>query len=386
MVPYLGDYDTTETVRIPFNTFTSDDPAASCTITNLAAGDVEIHKDGSTTQRASDSGVTVAIDFDSITGNHFVIIDLSDNADAGFYASGSRYTVRIEGVTIDGGTVNAWIGSFSIGCMLRPTTAGRKLDVSAGGEAGVDWANVGSPTTTVALTATTINDAQKVDVNTVKTRGVQDYGSGHTYYLGGDNAANGAAGGIAIVGSAMGLGSGVIVSGTFGAGAIDAAAIKDAAIDNATFAADVGSTAYATNIIALAVRKVLDELNLDHLAKVADSDDVVNDSIIGKLASTDGDWSNFAKSTDSLQSIRDKLPTNLEDLNITDTTGLVRPDMANASGNYAGTVGKSPATLAAGDVTGNLPADVKTVETVDATDAIQAAATAALLEVAYEAV
>lgn len=31
-------------------------------------------------------------------------------------------------------------------------------------------------------------------------------------------------------------------------------------------------------------------------------------------------------------------PANFEDLNITDTTGLVRPDMANASGNYSGTV------------------------------------------------
>lgn len=46
----------------------------------------------------------------------------------------------------------------------------------------------------------------------------------------------------------------------------------------------------------------------------------------------------FDGATDSLEAIRNKLPTNLEDLNITDTTGLVRPDMANASGNYGGTV------------------------------------------------
>jgi hypothetical protein len=39
---------------------------------------------------------------------------------------------------------------------LNPTTAGRTLDVSSGGEAGVDWANVGSPTTTVSLTNTTV--------------------------------------------------------------------------------------------------------------------------------------------------------------------------------------------------------------------------------------
>jgi len=123
MVPFYGDFDTTETVYIPFNTFSSDDPSASVTITNLAAGDVEIHKDGSTTQRSSDSGVTVTIDFDSITGNHLVAIDLSDNDDDGYYAAGSRYQVRMEGTTVDGATVNAWIGSFSIGIINQQTTA-----------------------------------------------------------------------------------------------------------------------------------------------------------------------------------------------------------------------------------------------------------------------
>lgn len=55
---------------------------------------------------------------------------------------------------------------------LAPTVAGRTLDVSAGGEAGVDWANVGSPTTANALTSTTIATTQKVDVETIKTQTV----------------------------------------------------------------------------------------------------------------------------------------------------------------------------------------------------------------------
>lgn len=55
---------------------------------------------------------------------------------------------------------------------LAPTTAGRTLDVSAGGEAGVDWANVGSPTTANALTNTSIITTQQVDVNTIKTQAV----------------------------------------------------------------------------------------------------------------------------------------------------------------------------------------------------------------------
>ena len=53
-----------------------------------------------------------------------------------------------------------------------PTTAGRKLDVSSGGEAGLDWANVGSPTTTLNLSGTTFAITQKVDVETIKTQAV----------------------------------------------------------------------------------------------------------------------------------------------------------------------------------------------------------------------
>lgn len=156
MIPFFGDFDATETVYIPFNTFSSDDPSASVTITDLAAADVHIHKDGSTTQRSSASGVTVSIDFDSITGNHLIAIDLSDNTDAGYYANGSRYQVRVEGTTIDGATINAWVGSFSVGCTLRPTTAGRKLDVSATGEAGLDFDNIKDATGAHALTNITV--------------------------------------------------------------------------------------------------------------------------------------------------------------------------------------------------------------------------------------
>ena len=45
---------------------------------------------------------------------------------------------------------------------LSPTVTGRTLDVSAGGEAGVDWANVGSPTTALNLSATNIDVDQVV--------------------------------------------------------------------------------------------------------------------------------------------------------------------------------------------------------------------------------
>lgn len=109
-VTYYGDFAEDDTVLIPFNTFDSNDPAASVTVTNLADADIKVHKDGGTTQIATD-GATVAIDYDGITGNHLITIDTSAHAD---YSTGSEYAVRIEGVTVDGGTINAWVGCFSI--------------------------------------------------------------------------------------------------------------------------------------------------------------------------------------------------------------------------------------------------------------------------------
>lgn len=67
----------------------------------------------------------------------------------------------------------------------------------------------------------------------------------------------------------------------------------------------------------------------------------------------------WSGTTDTLEAIRDKLPANLEDLSVTDTTGLVRPDMANASGNYSGTVA-TVTTLT------NAPADSASITSIKA--------------------
>lgn len=97
---------------------------------------------------------------------------------------------------------------------------------------------------------------------------------------------------------------------------VNIAAITAGIIANASFNADVGSTAHGTNIIALAVRKILEELNLDHLMKVttgvaADSDleaYVVAGTVLAHLMATGADVTTFKPSTDSLQSIRDVAP------------------------------------------------------------------------------
>lgn len=44
----------------------------------------------------------------------------------------------------------------AVSSRLAPTTAGRTLDVSTGGEAGVDWANVGGASSTIYFSGTTI--------------------------------------------------------------------------------------------------------------------------------------------------------------------------------------------------------------------------------------
>lgn len=107
------------TLYIPFATYDSNDPSASVTLTGLLTSDVEIYKDGSVTQRASDAGYalldTDGIDFDLTTGIHGISIDLADNTTAGFYAAGSQYWVVIASVTVDAATINFIAATFRIG-------------------------------------------------------------------------------------------------------------------------------------------------------------------------------------------------------------------------------------------------------------------------------
>lgn len=102
------------TIRIPFATFDKTN-GASITMTNFAAADILIYKDGSTTERASTAGFTATTDFDSKTGRHLLVIDLSDNTTADFYAAGSEYLVALDSVTVDSQTVGTWVGRFRIG-------------------------------------------------------------------------------------------------------------------------------------------------------------------------------------------------------------------------------------------------------------------------------
>ena len=128
---YQGDYAEDATVYVMFNTFTSDDPSASSTITNFINTDVHIHKDNGLTQRNNAAGITVSVDFDGITGSHMVAIDTSDDTVGGFWVTGSDYFVRIEGTTVDGATINAVIGHFSIENRFNQTVVPDAAGVAA---------------------------------------------------------------------------------------------------------------------------------------------------------------------------------------------------------------------------------------------------------------
>ena len=110
MIPYLGDFAEDATVYIYFNTFSSNDPSASVTATDLILSDIFVYKDGAVADLVTD-GATVAVDFDSRTGIHKIEIDTSAHAD---YSVGSDYMVSVVGITVDSGTINAAIASFSI--------------------------------------------------------------------------------------------------------------------------------------------------------------------------------------------------------------------------------------------------------------------------------
>jgi hypothetical protein len=106
---------------------------ASLTMSGLAVTDIEIYKDGSVTQRASDAGYTLldtdGIDFDGITGIHGFSIDTGDNTDASFYTVGAWFHVVVSAVTVDAQTVSFIAAAFRI--VPAESSAGvPKVDVS----------------------------------------------------------------------------------------------------------------------------------------------------------------------------------------------------------------------------------------------------------------
>ncbi len=102
--------------------------------------------------------IPVASAWDEVTGDHVA----SGTTGASLNAAGSAgdpWTTVLPGAY--GATTAGFILGTNLDALitsrLAPTVSGRTLDVSSGGEAGLDWANVGTPGATVGLSATTMS-------------------------------------------------------------------------------------------------------------------------------------------------------------------------------------------------------------------------------------
>ena len=167
---HLGDFDTGTVVYGKFTTF---QPSTGAAFTLGGTPALSVYKDNSVDQ--STSGVTLTASFDSVTGlNHFAV---DTSADGTFYAAGSFFDIVITTGTVDSvSVVGSVVASFTLrkNSALKPTTAGRTLDVTAGGCAGIDWANVEAPTTTINFSGTTIADLTTKTGFRLSATGVDD--------------------------------------------------------------------------------------------------------------------------------------------------------------------------------------------------------------------
>jgi len=81
-----------------------------------------------------------------------------DRATSSLHALGSKLPASLVS-----GRMDASVGAYQSGLTpLQPTTSGRTLDVTAAGNAGIDWANIENPTTAVNLSATNIDVDQVI--------------------------------------------------------------------------------------------------------------------------------------------------------------------------------------------------------------------------------
>ncbi len=138
---YLGDFREDDTLFFAFTTrsFTTGAP------TQLAGTPaLSVYKDADDTQ--STTGITLAVDDDSITGWNRVTIDTSD----AFYTVATDFMVVITTGTVGGvSVVGETVAHFSIEnrSALRPTTPNRELNVSAGGVADADMTAISTDST-----------------------------------------------------------------------------------------------------------------------------------------------------------------------------------------------------------------------------------------------
>lgn len=144
MSSYKGDFALGATVDLKFTTVN----AAGAPFTLGGTPALAAYPANSTGEITS--GITLTVDFDARAGlNHLRVVASAGNG----FSAGTDYDLVIIAGTVDGVSVVGYkVGSFSIEnrSALRPTVAGRTLDVADGGEAGIDLGNINLPIGPVA--------------------------------------------------------------------------------------------------------------------------------------------------------------------------------------------------------------------------------------------
>lgn len=221
--PFIGDTD--------FKT-----PVTGLTIANT---DIKLVVNGGASANKNSGGGT-----HRVNGVYGVTFDATDTATVGEM----EVSVVVAGAlpvfdkffVVEEAVYDALFGASAPG-YLQPTTAGRTLDVSATGEAGIDWANIGSPTTAVNLSATNIDVNQVVASVSGAVGSVTGAVGSVTGNVGGNvvgsvASVTGAVGSVTgnvggnVTGSVGSVATGGISASSFAANAIDAAALAASAV------------------------------------------------------------------------------------------------------------------------------------------------------------
>lgn len=134
----------------------------------IANTDIKLRPLGATSATSKNSGGATH----SANGNYYATLDATDTATVGPMKISVKVAgalpVWLECMVYEEAVYDALFASGAPG-YLQPTTAGRTLNVTTTGAAGIDWGNVENQSTSVNLSGTTIN---LVNTATTLTNGV----------------------------------------------------------------------------------------------------------------------------------------------------------------------------------------------------------------------
>lgn len=131
-------------------------------VTGAAGLDSEVSIDGGTFGDCSAEATEIA------TSSGMYYLDLTNTE-----MNGDTIAIIVKTSTVGAKTtpIVLYTAARSVNDLAYPTTSGRSIDVTATGEVGIDWANIGGPTTTVNLSGTTVKTATDVETDTQDIQG-----------------------------------------------------------------------------------------------------------------------------------------------------------------------------------------------------------------------